>query len=119
MPRSPGHSVVRIVTESRFESARDKLGLFITAFSARSVFLRKHSIICPVLRLILSVAPHPGCSGDASMLPRRWVVLLLLLLFASTGLGQDSAPAKPGDAMIDRYLAAETERLNKRFMDGV
>src|SRR5262249_20661818 len=31
---------------------------------------------------------------------------------------QDSAPAKPGDAMIDKYLAAETERLSRGFMDG-
>src|SRR5215831_12056871 len=50
------------------------------------------------------------------MMPRRWLAVLLLLLIASALNAQGS---KPGDAMIERFLAADEERLSKRFMDGV
>src|SRR6266567_67239 len=43
-----------------------------------------------------------------------WLAVFLLLLVASPALAQDS----PGDAMIDKYLARETERLSQRFLDG-
>jgi dienelactone hydrolase len=49
------------------------------------------------------------------MLPRRWLGVPLLLLVVSGVSAQDS---KPGDAMIRRFLAADAERLSKRFMDG-
>src|SRR5438270_1318362 len=42
------------------------------------------------------------------------LTVLLLLLIASPALPQDS----PGDTMIDKYLARETERLSQRFLDG-
>jgi dienelactone hydrolase len=50
------------------------------------------------------------------MMPRRWLAVLLLPLIASALRAQGS---KPGDAMIERFLAADEERLSKRFMDGV
>jgi dienelactone hydrolase len=53
------------------------------------------------------------------MMPRRWFLCLLPLLLSLPIAAQDSAPAKPGDAMINKYLAAEAERLSRRFMDGV
>jgi dienelactone hydrolase len=52
------------------------------------------------------------------MLPCRWLVVPLLLSFVSVVRAQDTAPPKPGDAMIDKFLAAETERLSRRFLDG-
>src|SRR6516162_4041194 len=50
------------------------------------------------------------------MMPRRWLAVLLLLVIASALHAQGS---KPGDALIERFLAADEERLSKRFMDGV
>jgi dienelactone hydrolase len=41
----------------------------------------------------------------------------LLLLAAPAGAEPPPEP-KPGDAQIDKYLAAETERLGKRVLDG-
>src|SRR5262249_25098100 len=50
------------------------------------------------------------------MLSRRWLAMLLLLLIASALRAQSP---KPGDGMIERFLATDEERLSKRFMDGV
>jgi dienelactone hydrolase len=49
--------------------------------------------------------------------PHAAVVLCLLLV---TVPGRAAEPAKPapGDAMIDAYLARETEKLSRRFLDG-
>jgi dienelactone hydrolase len=49
---------------------------------------------------------------------RRCLLVSFLLVFASAVRGQDTAPSKPGDAMIDKFLAAETERLGRKFLDG-
>jgi dienelactone hydrolase len=52
------------------------------------------------------------------MLPHRWFVCLFLLLVAPSIRAQDSTLAKSGDLMIDKYLAAETDRLGRRVLDG-
>lgn len=49
--------------------------------------------------------------------------LLGLLLFTSAAWTQDKAKGKkddrkPGDEMIEKYLAAEADKLSKKFMDG-
>jgi cephalosporin-C deacetylase-like acetyl esterase len=46
------------------------------------------------------------------------VALLLLLVIGPTATGQKPAETKPGDAMIEKYLAKETERLGQRVLDG-
>jgi dienelactone hydrolase len=55
--------------------------------------------------------------------PLRWIAVLALLTAALPGTGQ--APKdkpkdkpKPGDAMIEKYLAAETDRLSERVLNG-
>src|SRR5262249_52308764 len=52
------------------------------------------------------------------MLSRRWPVCLLLLVFAPFLCAQDSASTKAGDAMIDKFLAADADRLGRRVLDG-
>jgi cephalosporin-C deacetylase-like acetyl esterase len=47
---------------------------------------------------------------------RGWAVVVLLHLLAVPTPAQDSS--KPGDVMIEKYLANETSRLSQRFMDG-
>src|SRR5581483_11157131 len=44
----------------------------------------------------------------------RWSSLPLLALL----ILPPSARSQDGDAMIERYLARETDRINKRFLDG-
>src|SRR5262249_8704351 len=64
--------------------------------------------------------PYPGRhrleTGVLSMNARAcpWLAVLFLLLVSPPALPQDA----PGDAMIDKYLARETERLSQRFLDG-
>jgi dienelactone hydrolase len=43
-----------------------------------------------------------------------WLVFLLLLLVVRPVFPQDA----PGDAMIDKFLGRETDRINRRFLDG-
>jgi len=43
-----------------------------------------------------------------------WLVLLLLLLVVRPVFPQDA----PGDAMIGKFLARETDSINQRFLDG-
>jgi dienelactone hydrolase len=40
------------------------------------------------------------------------------ILAPLTARAQPSEKAKPGDVMIEKYLAAETDKLSKKFMDG-
>src|SRR5262245_55344423 len=42
----------------------------------------------------------------------------LLVLVTLAVHARDPAPAKPGDAMIEKYLAQETDKLSQRFLDG-
>jgi dienelactone hydrolase len=51
-------------------------------------------------------------------LGRRHLVCLLVLLLPRPGWAQARAEPKPGDKMIDAYLAAETAKVSKRFLDG-
>jgi len=43
---------------------------------------------------------------------------LVTLVAALAGQAQEPAKPKPGDVMIEKYLAAETDKLSKKFMDG-
>ncbi|HEV3257120.1 MAG TPA: prolyl oligopeptidase family serine peptidase [Gemmataceae bacterium] len=43
---------------------------------------------------------------------------LLVLTVASAAAADPASKSKQGDAMIDKYLADETARLSKRFLDG-
>jgi dienelactone hydrolase len=53
------------------------------------------------------------------MTHRDVLVIALALLFSPVnGWTQTSNKAKPGDLMIEKYLAAETDKLSKKFMDG-
>ena len=52
------------------------------------------------------------------MLAKLCGALLGLLLFSSNAWAQDKKERKPGDIMIEQYLAAETDKLSKKFMDG-
>ncbi len=49
--------------------------------------------------------------------PHATAVFCLLLL-AIPGRAAEPAKPAPGDAMIDAYLAGETEKLSQRFLDG-
>jgi hypothetical protein len=50
-----------------------------------------------------------------SMSSLRFCVLGIILgsVTAATGRAQTSAPNKAGDAMIEKYLAAETDKLSE------
>ena len=51
--------------------------------------------------------------------PTRTAAALALAAVATlTGLAQQPPARKPGDAMIEKYLAAETDRLSRRVLDG-
>jgi cephalosporin-C deacetylase-like acetyl esterase len=56
------------------------------------------------------------------MNPRRTALVLACLLLAPiTARAQDKKPdekKKPGDEMIEKYLAKETEKISKRVLDG-
>jgi cephalosporin-C deacetylase-like acetyl esterase len=43
---------------------------------------------------------------------------LLSVLLGSAPLAHAQTPPKPGDVMMDRYLAQETAKLNERVLDG-
>ena len=45
----------------------------------------------------------------------RYLLCTLLCVFPVSVYGQDK---KPGDAMIEKYLAAETDKLSTKFLDG-
>jgi cephalosporin-C deacetylase-like acetyl esterase len=49
---------------------------------------------------------------------RRCVPILFALLAVGVSRGQKPPEPKPGDAMIDAYLAKETDRLSQRVLDG-
>ena len=44
--------------------------------------------------------------------------LYALFLFVLLGAPLSAQERKPGDAMIEKYLAAETDRLSQKFLDG-
>jgi dienelactone hydrolase len=44
--------------------------------------------------------------------------LVALFLLALLGASLSAQERKPGDAMIEKYLAAETDRLSQKFLDG-
>src|SRR5579884_227305 len=48
----------------------------------------------------------------------RIASLSLLFLCVLCGTGAEPEKPPPGDAMIERYLQKETERLSQRFLDG-
>ncbi len=53
------------------------------------------------------------------MATKRLAIPLLLALFAPAASAQPKkAEPKPGDVMIEKYLAAETDKLSKKFLDG-
>jgi dienelactone hydrolase len=49
---------------------------------------------------------------------RRWGPFFSILLLAGSAWGQKSLEPKPRDAMIEGYLAKETDRLSQRVFDG-
>jgi dienelactone hydrolase len=49
---------------------------------------------------------------------RRWGPFFSTLLLAGSAWGQKLPEPKPGDAMIEAYLAKETDRLSQRVLDG-
>jgi dienelactone hydrolase len=49
---------------------------------------------------------------------RSAAALALAAVTALAGLAQQPAARKPGDVMIEKYLAAETDRLSRRVLDG-
>ena len=53
------------------------------------------------------------------MLPlRAYAVILAAFFLPAAARAQAEEKAKPGDVMIEKYLAAETDKLSKKFMDG-
>jgi len=49
----------------------------------------------------------------------RLLGVFLIAFFATlAGRSQAQPKAKPGDVMIEKYLAAETDKLSKKFLDG-
>jgi cephalosporin-C deacetylase-like acetyl esterase len=48
----------------------------------------------------------------------RLLLLSLMFLLPATVCGQDKKDKKPGDEMIEKYLAAETDKLTAKFLDG-
>src|SRR2546428_8252008 len=52
------------------------------------------------------------------MNPLRWLAVLLLLPVAAAGQAPKPPAPTPGDAVIEKYLAAETDRLSGRVLDG-
>src|SRR5262245_12490535 len=49
---------------------------------------------------------------------RCFAIALLACAFSLSGTAQQPAKPTPGDEMIEKYLAAETDKLSKRFLDG-
>src|SRR5207248_9058224 len=51
-------------------------------------------------------------------MPRRCAVVSLALFLATAALAQKPDEKKPGDEMIDKYLAKETARISQKVFDG-
>jgi cephalosporin-C deacetylase-like acetyl esterase len=49
---------------------------------------------------------------------RFFLPMLLCFVFPSAPCAQDKKDRKPGDEMIEKYLAAETDKLAQKFLDG-
>ncbi|HMF17039.1 MAG TPA: hypothetical protein VKE98_07525, partial [Gemmataceae bacterium] len=54
---------------------------------------------------------------------KRQVISLFFVFFVPfvvvlSGSSQEKPKPKPGDVMIEKYLAAETDKLGKKFLDG-
>src|SRR5437660_492603 len=45
-------------------------------------------------------------------------VLLLTVVFSTSASAQEKNAIKPGDAVIEKYLAAEADRLGRNYLDG-
>src|SRR5476649_600713 len=48
----------------------------------------------------------------------RYLLLSFLILFPASLLAQGKKDKKPGDEIIEKYLAAETDKLSAKFLDG-
>ena len=48
----------------------------------------------------------------------RYFFAAFLFLFAAAVHAQDKKDKKPGDAMIEKYLNAEADKLSQKFLDG-
>ncbi|MSQ93831.1 MAG: hypothetical protein EXR98_04660 [Gemmataceae bacterium] len=48
----------------------------------------------------------------------RYLAAFVLLLVPFTLYAQEKKDRKPGDEMIEKYLAAETDKLSAKFLDG-
>ncbi len=48
----------------------------------------------------------------------RYLCVSILCLFSLTLSAQDNKDKKPGDEMIEKYLAAETDKLSAKVLDG-
>ena len=48
----------------------------------------------------------------------RYFLALLLFVLPFTLNAQEKKDKKPGDEMIEKYLAAETDKLSAKFLDG-
>src|SRR5262245_39295624 len=49
---------------------------------------------------------------------RQAAVCCVLMLLPYSAVGQEESKRLPGDEMIEKYLAAETDKLSKKFLDG-
>jgi dienelactone hydrolase len=56
--------------------------------------------------------------SDKRLLISFFFVFFVLFVVVFSGRGQEQTKAKPGDVMIEKYLAAETDKLSKKFLDG-
>src|SRR5436853_7399210 len=48
----------------------------------------------------------------------RYLLPLLMVLLPLPVVAQEKKDKKPGDEMIEKYLAAETDKLSAKFLDG-
>src|SRR5437763_16274224 len=48
----------------------------------------------------------------------RYLLATLFLMFPALACAQDKKDKNPGDEMIEKYLAAETDKLSAKFLDG-
>src|SRR6266550_3423792 len=48
----------------------------------------------------------------------RVLLAFLLLALPAASYAQEKKDKKPGDEMIEKYLAAETDKLSQKFLDG-
>ncbi len=52
------------------------------------------------------------------MLRRLMVATVMGVVAVNGAFAQDPPKRLPGDAMMEQYLAAETDKLSKKFLDG-